>query len=106
MDKAWVDVIKITRAVGVVAFLAYIVINYVYSDEVIELFGSDRMFILSIGIVSFVFIILLIAVLKQKNKAGYTDKQGKANENIKTKETEGNKVTYQDKAKHNGNNNF
>ena len=106
MDKAWVDVIKITGAVGVVAFLAYIVINYVYSDKVIELFGSDRMFILSIGIVSSVFIILLIAVLKQKDKAGGTGEQGKVNENIKIIETEGPKVTYQDKAKHNGNNNF
>lgn len=106
MDKAWIQVIKITGAVGVVAFLAYMVINYIYSDKVVELFGSEKMFVLSVGIISAVFLILLIAVLKKTDKTGGEDEKGNTSENIKIIESEGPKVTYNDKARHNGDNNF
>lgn len=103
MDKYWLEIIKVTGVVGVISFLAYIVINYIYSDKIIELFGSDNMFTLSIVIVSAVLIILLVAVLKQKDKITGESEQGTANQMI---ETRGSKVTYQDKATHNGDNNF
>jgi len=106
MDKAWLEVIKITGVVGVIALLFYVVINYIYSDKIIELFGSDRMFVLSIVIVSAVFVILLIAILKHKDKTSEAIEEGNAGVDIKIIKTEGPKVTYQDNAKHNGDNNF
>lgn len=106
MDKTWLEVIKVTGAVGVIAFLSYLVISYVYSDKVIELFGSDRMFGLTVLIVTAVFSVLLIAVLKQKNKTVRGSEKSEVDENDKAVSYKGPKVTYKDRAKHNGDNNF
>ncbi|WP_404474317.1 hypothetical protein LG301_06095 [Vreelandella venusta] len=106
MDKTWLDVIKVTGAVGVIAFLAHLVISHVYSEEIIELFGSDRMFGLTILIVAAVFFVLLMAVLKQKDKTVRRSEESEVDEDDKEKDYKGPKVTYRNRAKHNGDNNF
>lgn len=108
MGKYWLEAIKITGAVGVVAFLVYKIVGYIYSEKIVDQFGSDKMFVLTVGIVSAVFLILLVAVLKHKYKVDVSDvsdvSDGK--EKIKRKEGEGPKVLYKDSSIHKGDNNF
>lgn len=94
MDSIWSNVIKATGAVGVVAFLIYIVVNQIFSEQVVALFGSDRLFVLTIVIIASLLIILLVAIFKSKEKQ------------VSSSQSEGPKVTYNGKSTHNGDNNF
>lgn len=110
MDNLWVKVIKTTGAVGVVAFLIYIVTNNIFSENIISLFGSNKMFILTMGIISVLLITLLVAVIKSKESRGLSYEpdgpiKSKGKPDLSNK-SDGPKVTYRDKSTHNGNNNF
>ncbi len=94
MDNIWTTAIKATGSVGVVGFLIYFILNQIFSEQIIELFGSDKLFALTILIISALLIVFLVAILKSKESPENTGKAG------------GNKVTYKDNATHNGDNNF
>lgn len=94
MDRIWTSIIKVTGAVGVVAFLIYTLLNYIYSDQIIKLFGSDRLFLLTFIIIVAILIIFFAAIVVSKK-------------DIKTSSKSSNPhVTYNDKSSHHGDNNF
>jgi hypothetical protein len=94
MEGLWGKVIKSTGSVGVVAFLLYTVINNLFSAQIVELFGSERIFLLTSIVISALLIILFVATLKSRAKSGNTS------------QIEGPKVTYKGRSVHNGDNNF
>lgn len=94
MDGMWSKVIKTTGSVGVVAFLCYIVLNQVYSERIVTLFGSEKLFALTVVIIAALLIILLVAILKSKEKSEIPN------------QPEGSKVTYSGSSTHNGDNHF
>ena len=94
MEGFWPKVIKATGSVGVVAFLFYTVLNHVFSEQIVALFGSEKLFVVIIIIIAALLIILLVAILKSKEKSEPLS------------QSEGPKVTYSGNSKHNGDNNF
>lgn len=94
MEGIWPKIIKATGSVGVVAFLFYTVLTYVYSEKIVALFGSEKLFVVTIVVIAALLIILLVAILKSKEKSETTS------------QPEGPKVTYRDNSTHNGDNNF
>ena len=96
IDEPWVNFIKATGAVGVVGFLFASLMEYLFSNQIIELFGSDRVFYLTVLIVCFLFIALMAALLKRKD----SDKNSSVEPKSKTIQ-----VNY-DGSTHNGDNNF
>lgn len=94
MEEIWSKIIKATGAVGVAALLFYTLLNYVYSKQIEALFGSEKLFVITIIIISALFIILLVAIIRPKEKPKTPGK------------SKGAKVTYKDKSTHNGDNHF
>jgi cobalamin synthase len=94
MEGIWPKIIKATGSVGVVAFLFYTVLNYVFSAQIVALFGSEKIFLLTIAIISALLILLLVSILKSKENS----------ENAN--QSDGPKVTYKGRSTHNGDNNF
>lgn len=72
MDKTWNTAIKVTGPVGVVGLLLWTLMNFVFREDVIALFGSDKVFILVVILVSCLFIALITAILvyRDTKKAG------------------------------------
>jgi hypothetical protein len=94
MDSIWSSIIKVSGAVGVVALLIYTVLNYIFSDKLIELFGSEKLFTLAFIIITGLLIVLLVAVVTSKKNSQSSNKSGDI------------KVSYNDKSRHHGDNNF
>lgn len=94
MEGIWAKAIKATGSIGVVAFLLYTVLNYLFSEQIVILFGSEKMFMITIGITAILLIILLVAILKPKEQP------------ISPIQTGSPKVNYRDNSTHNGDNNF
>jgi len=94
MDSIWSDIIKATGSVGVVAFLIYFVLGHVYSDQIVALFGSDKLFALTVIVIAALLIVLLVSILKSKEKTESSHP------------SDGPKITYSDNSIHNGDNNF
>lgn len=95
MDELWEKIIKVTGAVGLVTLLIYTTLQYVFSDQIVALFGSEKMFVITIIIIASLFIILTISILWTKK-----DTSHKSTEKPKVK------VVYQDQSTHHGDNNF
>lgn len=72
MDKIWNTVIKVTGPVGVVALLIGVLMNFIFREDVLALFGSDKAFILAVILIACLFIALITAILvyRVKKKAG------------------------------------
>ncbi|WP_417667250.1 hypothetical protein [Pseudidiomarina sp.] len=72
MDKIWNTAIKVTGPVGVVGLLLWTFMNFVFREDVIALFGSDKLFVLAVILVSCLFIALITAILvyRDTKKAG------------------------------------
>jgi hypothetical protein len=90
---------KTKSAVGVVGILFVFLTTYIFSDEIISLFGSEKMFYLTVLLIVVFFIALLIAILFKKpevEKAQIDSKPIKKDI----------KVTYDKGSTHNGDNNF
>lgn len=89
MDPVWKTAIKITGSVGGVGLLISIMLEKIYSQEIISLFGDERVFYITVLLICVLSVALLTAVIiKQKPK----DK--------------GATVTYRDNSIHNGDNRF
>ncbi|WP_141103622.1 hypothetical protein [Cobetia sp. QF-1] len=72
MDKTWITAIKVTGPVGVVGFLLWALMSFLFREDVIGLFGSEKLFILAVILVSCLFIALITAILvyRDTKKAG------------------------------------
>ncbi len=99
MDKAWIDIIKVTGAVGVVGALFSLLLTHLFSEQIINLLGSEKMFYLIAVIVCGLLIALIVSILKSRDKANKTAP------NIDTQPSKKIDVTYTEST-HNGDNNF
>lgn len=99
MEGLWSKAIKTTGSVGAVAFLIYTILNYLFSEQIVALFGSEKIFILTVVIISALLIILLVAIIKDKGQPKITTQHGGP-------KLGGPKVTYKDNSTHKGDNNF
>lgn len=95
MDVFWAKAIKTTGAVGVVSLLLYTVLNYVFSPQIVAIFGSDRLFAITFATVISLLLILLIYILWTKENSS---RKSTAQSEVK--------VVYRDRSTHNGDNNF
>lgn len=95
MDGFWSKVVQATGAVGVVAFLLFHFINLIYAEQIIAMFGSDRMFAITIIILAVLGLSLLILSIKSAHKRDASKDSGSSPA-----------VNYRDKATHKGDNNF
>jgi len=95
MDQ-WTKIIKYGGSVALVSLLLYTVINYLFTKEIIELFGSDRFFLILVLLIVSLLVILLISIVYKSKEAS-----------LKSSNTSnGPQVTYKDRSTHNGDNNF
>lgn len=99
MDKAWIDIIKVTGAVGVVGALFSLLLSHLFSEQIISLLGSEKMFYLITAIVCGLLIALIVSILKSKDQVNKTVKNPDNNPSKKID------VTYTEST-HNGDNNF
>ena len=95
MDVFWVKAIKTTGAVGIVSFLLYTVLHYVFSDKIVAIFGSDRLFAITFATIISLLLILPISILWTKQSSS---RKSTAQPKVK--------VVYGDQSTHNGDNNF
>lgn len=89
MDPIWKTAIKVTGAVGVIGLLFSNLIVILFGEEIITLFGSDRMFYIAVLLICIFGIAIITAILKNTNSKGDTAK-----------------VIYKDNSKHRGDNRF
>jgi hypothetical protein len=66
MDKAWIKIITITGSVGVMGLLLSTLMMHLFSSEIVNLLGSDKLFYLIIIILCIIAVGLIFAILKPK----------------------------------------
>lgn len=89
MDPFWKVAVKTTGAVGVVGLLFSLLLKAVFNEQIIELFGSDKMFYTVIFVICVLGLALLLAIVKGKQRA-----------------STGPSVVYRDNSTHQGDNRF
>lgn len=89
MEPFWKEAVKVTGAVGVVAFLFSLLLKELFQQQIIDFFGSEKMFYIVIAVVCILGVALLLAIAI-----------GKARPN------NGPSVVYRDQSKHQGDNRF
>lgn len=89
MDPFWKLAVKTTGAVGVLGLLFSILLKALFQQQIIEIFGSDKMFYIVILIICVFGLALLLAITKGKPR-----------------DTQGPSVVYRDHSKHQGDNRF
>ncbi|MGL5090218.1 MAG: hypothetical protein ACRC8B_04650 [Aeromonas sobria] len=97
MDSLWVKIITTTGAVGVTGFLLNNIINNIFDAEVINLFGSEKIFHIITLLIVLIVISLLVAIMKYKSSLQPTNS---------TEPSKKVKINYKEKSTHNGDNNF
>ncbi len=89
MDAIWKTVITVTGAVGVVGLLFSILIKKIFSDQIIALFGSDRVFYIAILLICVFGVAFITAIVMKNNSKGRSAT-----------------VIYKDHSRHQGDNRF
>jgi len=100
MDKAWIKIISITGAVGVVGLLFSILMNNMFNSEIVTLLGSEKLFYILILLICGFTMALIIAIMKPK---GETQSVGQSKSSELSKQID---VTYDNGSTHNGDNKF
>jgi membrane associated rhomboid family serine protease len=98
MDKAWIKIITITRSVGVMGLLLSTLMMYLFSSEIVNLLGSQKLFYIIVIILCIIAVGLVFAILKPKQPEKSPSSSVAPKKDVK--------VTYDHGSKHNGNNNF
>lgn len=94
MDKAWIKIISVTGAVGVIGYLFSLLMLNLFSDAIISLLGSEKVFYVIVMLIAVFAIALILAILKPKEQKKASDSGDKSIS-----------VSYKDST-HNGSNNF
>ena len=81
MEDFWKASLKAGRPVAIVGFLIWVLLTFLFEEEMLSLFSTGQQFFLVILIVSFLMICLLAAIILWKEKEG-------------TKQNEGNKAVF------------
>jgi len=89
MDPFWKLAVKTTGAVGVVGLLFSLLLKALFQQQIIELFGSDKMFYIVILVICVFGLALLLAIVIGKQRGA-----------------KGPSVVYRDHSKHQGDNRF
>ncbi|WP_339617694.1 hypothetical protein [uncultured Gilvimarinus sp.] len=89
MDPIWKLALKTAGAVGVVGLLFSLLLKALFQQQIIDLFGSDKMFYIAILVIGVFGLALLLAIVigKQRGATGPS-------------------VVYRDDSKHQGDNRF
>lgn len=69
MDKAWIKIISVTGAVGVIGLLFSTLMLNLFSPEIVSLLGSEKTFYIILLLIGVFAIGLVIAILKPKKLA-------------------------------------
>ena len=89
MDPIWKTAIKVTGGVGVVGLLFSLLIESLFQEKIISMFGSDRMFYIVMLLICILGVAIITAIIKGSNNDSGTPK-----------------VIYKDNSKHHGDNRF
>lgn len=98
MDKAWIKIITITGSVGVMGLLLSTLMMHLFSSEIVNLLGSDKLFYLIVIILCIIAVGLVFAILKPKQPEKLPSSSVAPKKDVK--------VIYDNGSTHNGNNNF
>lgn len=108
MNNFWVKVIAITGSVGVFAFLFSLLMSHVFSEKIIDLLGSEKVFYIIVAFISIFAICTLVALFKPRRQSD-SDLNGNVSESPKSQSESLKKdisVAYNDNSTHNGDNHF
>lgn len=108
MNNSWVKVIAITGSVGVFAFLFSLLMGHVFSEKIVDLLGSERVFYIIVALISIFAIFTLVALFKPRRQSD-SDTNGNVSETSKSQSESLKKdisVTYNGNSTHNGDNHF
>ncbi|MEZ8037040.1 hypothetical protein [Vibrio crassostreae] len=108
MNNSWVKVIAITGSVGVFAFLFSLLMGHVFSEKIVDLLGSERVFYIIVALISIFAIFTLVALFKPRRQSD-SDTNGNVSETSKSQSEPLKKdisVTYNGNSTHNGDNHF
>jgi hypothetical protein len=110
LNNSWVKVIAITGSVGVFAFLFSLLMSHVFSEKIVDLLGSEKIFHIIVAFISIFAICTLVALFKPRRQSD-RDPSGNISESETPKpQSESLKkeisVTYNDNSTHNGDNHF
>ncbi|HAS8504722.1 TPA: hypothetical protein I7764_12980 [Vibrio vulnificus] len=108
MNNFWVKVIAITGSVGVFAFLFSLLMGHVFSEKIVDLLGSEKVFYIIVALISIFAIFTLVALFKPRRQSD-SDTNGNVSETSKSQSESLKKdisVTYNGNSTHNGDNHF
>ncbi len=107
LNNSWVKVITLTGSLGVIAFLFSLFMMNVFSDNITNLLGSEKVFYIIVGIFTILAIGIIIALLQyQSKKDSSTSSMPQHTDLLEKIEKKEITVSYNDSSTHNGDNRF
>lgn len=84
MEKFWEQALKVTGPVAVVGFLIWVLLQFVFREDVVALFGSEKLFLIALILVFFLAVALITSILVYKGKEPKEGRQPLHEEGNKT----------------------
>lgn len=69
MDNFWKEAVKVTGPVAVVGFIIAYVLENVFQKDILEMFGSDRAYYLTVFIIAALLVTLILSVMFHGKKS-------------------------------------
>jgi hypothetical protein len=85
MEKFWEKALSVTGPVAVVGFLLAMFINKLFEKRVLELFGSEKLFYLTMAILSILGSAFILSILVYRSKQRETTQEDRIEKDNKTK---------------------
>lgn len=85
MEKFWEQALKVTGPVAVVGILIWALLKFVFREDVVALFGSEKLFVIVLILLLILAIALITSILVYKGKEpkkGRQRLQGEGNKTI------------------------
>jgi uncharacterized membrane protein len=85
MEKFWEQALKVTGPVAVVGILIWALLKFVFREDVVALFGSEKLFVIVLILLLILAIALITSILVYKgkeSKKGQQPLQGEGNKTI------------------------
>ncbi len=84
MEIFWKQALKVTGPVAVVGFLIWALLEFVFREDVVALFGSEKLFVIVLILLSILAITLFTSILVYNRKGPENDQQPRQQEGYKT----------------------
>ena len=84
MEKFWQQALEVTGPVAVVSVLIWGLIKFVFREDVVALFGSEKLFVIVLILLSILAITLFTSILVYKRKGSENEQQLRQREGNKT----------------------